>query len=183
MPQGRVTGWVFSWPNHFHSQLCSQTAGQAGSAQWHRARKRLARLGQRRVSRWRLPGSVLISVSNLFKKWMQREIIRATTFQIWPTLAQPRSSKPPRPQAGEISPLRLTLQQARGHSTEPKLSLSPSLSGKQLGAALHLVKFNLLFMSALHICKVQGFYAPARPCQVEAHMWLSSSNFFLINFT
>lgn len=38
-------------------------------------------------------------------------------------------------------------------------------------------------MSALHICKVQGFIALAWPCQVRAHMWFSSSNFFLINFT
>lgn len=63
--------------------------------------------------------------------------------------------------------------------TRPEISLS----GKWLNPALHLAKFNLLFMSALHICKVQGFYAPARPCQVGAHMWLPSSNSFLINFT
>lgn len=72
----------------------------------------------------------------------------------------------------------LSTRANRGHAGQ-----SLNLSGKQLTAALHLSGFNLLFMSALHICKVQGFIALAWPCQVRAHMWFSSSNFFLINFT
>lgn len=52
-----------------------------------------------------------------------------------------------------------------------------------LAKVLYLAGFNLLFMSALHICKVQGFIALAWPCQVRVNMWFSSSSFFLINFT
>lgn len=52
----------------------------------------------------------------------------------------------------------------------------------QVTKVLYLAGFNLLFMSALHICWVQGFIAPGWPCQVRVNMWFSGSSFFLINF-